>query len=67
MYTLHGDLLSVQYGGSNTVNTIASMKDKTGQQWWPEWKTQSRDKVEAIKRAYANRFDGSFPPSLPAL
>ncbi|GJN91628.1 hypothetical protein Rhopal_004651-T1 [Rhodotorula paludigena] len=55
MYREHGDCIAVQYGGSNTVNTIDSYRP-TGPAW-PAWSGgYSRDKVENVKRYYANSF-----------
>lgn len=57
MYREHGDCIAVQYGGSNTVNTIDSYRP-TGPAW-PAWSGgYSRDKVENVKRYYANSFGG---------
>ncbi|GAA5926528.1 hypothetical protein JCM3775_001042 [Rhodotorula graminis] len=51
MYREHGDCIAVQYGGSNTVNTIDSYRP-TGA--WTGF--YSRDKVESARRYYANSF-----------
>ncbi|BGP63852.1 phosphatidylinositol-3,5-bisphosphate 5-phosphatase [Rhodotorula toruloides] len=55
MYLEHGDTIAVQYGGSNTVNTIDSFRPS--ELAWPAWSGgYSRDKVENMKRYYANSF-----------
>ncbi|GAA6047122.1 hypothetical protein JCM3770_006907 [Rhodotorula araucariae] len=55
MYREHGDCIAVQYGGSNTVNTIDSYRPSGPA--WPAWGGgYSRDKVENVKRYYANSF-----------
>ncbi|BGP36735.1 phosphatidylinositol-3,5-bisphosphate 5-phosphatase [Rhodotorula kratochvilovae] len=55
MYREHGDCIAVQYGGSNTVNTIDSYRPAGPA--WPAWGGgYSRDKVENVKRYYANSF-----------
>ncbi|BGP12753.1 hypothetical protein JCM10213_008892 [Rhodosporidiobolus nylandii] len=48
MYIMHGDLLSMQYGGSGTVNTVKNYAEGA--------KYDSRSKVEGIKRLYTNAF-----------
>lgn len=58
MYLEHGDTIAVQYGGSNTVNTIDSFRPS--ELAWPAWNGgYSRDKVENMKRYYANSFGGA--------
>lgn len=59
MYREHGDCIAVQYGGSNTVNTIDSYRP-TGA--WTGF--YSRDKVESARRYYANSFGGACPTLL---
>ncbi|BGP21712.1 polyphosphoinositide phosphatase [Rhodotorula toruloides] len=55
MYLEHGDTIALQYGGSNTVNTIDSFRPS--ELAWPAWSGgYSRDKVENMKRYYANSF-----------
>ncbi|GAA6032708.1 hypothetical protein JCM8097_000752 [Rhodosporidiobolus ruineniae] len=56
MYNLHGDLLAMQYSGSNALHQIDSRRELEEQMGWPQWRSQSRDKVEAVKRLYANNF-----------
>lgn len=59
MYREHGDCIAVQYGGSNTVNTIDSYRP-TGA-WSGPWSgVYSRDKVESARRYYANSFGGAL-------
>lgn len=41
---------SLQYGGSHLVNTVASYERN------PQWRSHSRDMIEAMKRYYANNF-----------
>ncbi|KWU45342.1 hypothetical protein RHOSPDRAFT_28774 [Rhodotorula sp. JG-1b] len=55
MYASHGDIIAMQYGGSNTVSTINSYRPATPA--WPAFSGgYSRDKVENMKRYYANSF-----------
>ncbi|GAA5980284.1 hypothetical protein JCM10908_001598 [Rhodotorula pacifica] len=55
MYASHGDIIAMQYGGSNTVSTIDSYRPATPA--WPAFSGgYSRDKVENMKRYYANSF-----------
>ncbi|GAA5866136.1 hypothetical protein JCM3774_004094 [Rhodotorula dairenensis] len=55
MYASHGDIIAMQYGGSNTVNTIDSYRPAAPA--WPAFTGgYSRDKVENMKRYYANSF-----------
>lgn len=58
MYASHGDIIAMQYGGSNTVSTIDSYRPATPA--WPAFSGgYSRDKVENMKRYYANSFSGA--------
>ncbi|KAI5293315.1 phosphatidylinositol-3,5-bisphosphate 5-phosphatase [Ascosphaera acerosa] len=50
MWHHHGDMIAVQYGGSQLVNTMATYR-KTNQ-----WTSQSRDMVESFRRYYNNSF-----------
>lgn len=64
MYASHGDIIAIQYGGSNTVNTIDSYRPATPA--WPAFSGgYSRDKVENMKRYYANSFSGERNCSSP--
>ncbi|KAL8974521.1 MAG: hypothetical protein Q9197_001229 [Variospora fuerteventurae] len=50
MYHAHGDMIAVQYGGSQLVNTVATYRKVN------QWSSHSRDMVESFKRYYNNSF-----------
>ncbi|KAL8764707.1 MAG: hypothetical protein Q9209_007918 [Squamulea sp. 1 TL-2023] len=50
MYHAHGDMIAIQYGGSQLVNTMATYRKIN------QWTSQSRDMVESFKRYYNNSF-----------
>ena len=45
-----GDIIALQYGGSQLVNTVDTYRRTS------DWQTHSRDLVESIKRYYNNSF-----------
>lgn len=50
MYHDHGDIIAVQYGGSQLVNTMETYRKIN------QWTSHSRDMVESFKRYYNNSF-----------
>eukprot|EP00835_Amoeboradix_gromovi_P004001 NODE_289_length_11662_cov_0.555133.p2 type:complete len:763 gc:universal NODE_289_length_11662_cov_0.555133:2580-292(-) len=50
MYKYLGDIIALQYGGSQLVNTVATYTHKS------DWQTHSKDLIESIKRYYNNSF-----------
>ena len=45
-----GDIVALQYGGSQLVNTVDTYRHTN------DWQTHSRDLIEGIKRYYSNSF-----------
>ena len=50
MYKDLGDIIALQYGGSQLVNTVDTYRHTS------DWQTHSRDLIESIKRYYSNSF-----------
>ncbi|KAL7750221.1 phosphatidylinositol-3,5-bisphosphate 5-phosphatase [Sorochytrium milnesiophthora] len=49
MYQSHGDVIALQYGGSNLVNTMESYRNSN-------FASHSRDMIETLRRYYSNSF-----------
>ncbi|GAA5832166.1 hypothetical protein JCM11251_004264 [Rhodosporidiobolus azoricus] len=57
MWNEHGDTLALQYSGSGAIHGVADYKpEKEDDLTWVFWRSGSREKIEALKRLYANSF-----------
>ncbi|GAA5887566.1 hypothetical protein JCM6882_001451 [Rhodosporidiobolus microsporus] len=55
MWNEHGDTLALQYSGSGAIHAVADYKPEREAGSIMEWRS-GREKIEALKRLYANSF-----------